>query len=112
MTEIWKDIEGYEGEYMVSNLGNVKSLKYGRERIMNAKIIGGRYKQVALSKDGYRKVFSIHRLVAKAFIPNPNNYEFVNHKNWDREDNSVNNLEWCTRQYNNENRSNCLKFRT
>ena len=103
MEEIWKDIKGYEGLYQVSNLGRVKSLKFGKERILKPgrKKIG--YLIVLLyDNNGICKWFRIHRLVAEAFIPNPNNLPEVNHKDEDKSNNRVSNLEWCTRQYNNE----------
>ena len=96
--EEWKDIEGFEG-YQVSNYGQVKSLNYrrtGKEQIL---------KQTT-NRDGYKVVFlkkkhcSVHRLVAQAFIPNPNKKCDVNHINGDKSDNTVFNLEWNTRQEN------------
>ena len=100
MGEIWKDIEGYEGLYQVSNLGRVKSLKYNKERIL--KIANGTdgYKIVGLTYNSKRKTFKVHRLVAQAFIPNPNEYPQVNHKDEDKGNNKVDNLEWCDNKYN------------
>ena len=106
--EEWRDIKGYEGLYMVSNLGRVKSLvgSYGRTRIkiLDQKPDAHGYKRVALYKNGNKEYFKVHRLVAGAFIPNPNNLPCVNHKIDDyehRSDNRVENLEWCTYEYNN-----------
>lgn len=112
--EIWKDIEGYENLYQVSNLGNVRSL----ERIVEAKRKGNVYTLIKkghllvptkrnhnylgvylYNKDG-AKVMSVHRLVANAFIPNPNNYSEVNHINENKQDNRVSNLEWCSHKQN------------
>ena len=106
MQEIWKDINDYEGLYQVSNLGRVKSLsrKYKKrviqEHIVQPSIAHNGYLRVGLSKNGIRKYDSIHRLVAKAFIPNPNNYNIVNHKDCNRQNNCVDNLEWCNEKYN------------
>lgn len=114
MKEIWKDIKGYEGLYQVSNLGRVKSLKrnckggHGSNRIVNKRILAqcntGRdrdYKGVRLCKNKILKSFQIHRLVAEAFIPNSNNYPCVNHKKeFEKWNNKVSNLEWCTYKYN------------
>ena len=101
--EIWKDVVGYEGRYMVSNLGNVKSVifkKNGKEK--NLKLLDGKdYLQVRLRKDGKGKTLKVHRIVAKAFLDNPNNYNVVNHKNWNKHDNRAENLEWCSYSYNN-----------
>ena len=72
--EIWKDIEGYEGLYQVSNLGRVKSLKFNKIKILSQGISGSGYKIVSLSKENQRKIFLVHRLVAMVFIKNPNNY--------------------------------------
>lgn len=104
MDEIWKDIEGYEGLYQVSNLGNVRSLNYGRTgeiKLLNQYTNKKGYKHTSLSKNGKVKNHLIHRLVAIAFIPNPNNYKEVNHKDENPSNNNVKNLEWCTREYNN-----------
>lgn len=79
MQETWKDIVGYEGLYQISNLGNVKSLK--KDKIRKPCINPNGYKMVNLYKNGISKNILVNRLVAKAFIPNPNDYPVVNHKN-------------------------------
>lgn len=99
MTEYWKDINDYEGLYQVSNLGNVRSTKTGRV-LKPAKNYKGGYLQVVLYKNGRVKHFLVHRLVAEAFIPNPNNLPCINHKDEDKTMNIVENLEWCTHKYN------------
>lgn len=102
--EIWKDIIGYEGRYQVSNLGRVKSLNYNntnKEKILKPKKESNGYLRVNLSKNGKAKMHSVHRLVAIAYIPNPENKETVNHKNENKEDNRVENLEWMTSYENN-----------
>ena len=97
--EKWRDIKDYP-DYQVSNMGRVKSLKFGKEKILkNIKNNYG-YLIVNLSKEGEIKVFKVHRLVASAFIDNPNNLPEVNHINEDKTDNRVNNLEWCSSEYN------------
>lgn len=98
MKEIWKSIEGYE-DYEISNFGRVKSLKYGKEKILKQTLILG-YFCVSLCKNGKDKIVKVHRLVAQAFVPNPNNYPCVNHKNENTIDNRPENLEWCTHEYN------------
>ena len=113
MEEIWKDIEGYEGFYQVSNLGRVRSLErtikrkstYGglyhiKGQILKLKQDKG-YLRIGLRKNNILKYYSIHRLVAEAFIPNPNKLPCINHKDENKQNNYVNNLEWCTYQYNN-----------
>lgn len=101
--EIWKNIKDYEGLYQISSEGRVKSLgnnKTRKEKILkNSKGSIG-YLQVNLCKNGKLKRHSIHRLVAQAFIPNPDNLPEVNHINEDKTDNRVDNLEWCSRDYN------------
>lgn len=101
MQEIWKDIKGYEGLYQVSNYGNVKSLNYkGHKSEHLLSKLPGEYKRVTLYKNKCKKTITIHRLVAQAFIPNPNNYPQVNHKDENKYNNCVNNLEWCTHKQN------------
>lgn len=94
MKEIWKEINGYEELYWISNLGRVKS----KRKIL--KPINGEYLKVGLSKKGVQTTKYIHRLVAKAFVENIDQYNFVNHKNENKYDNVYTNLEWCTNLYN------------
>lgn len=97
--EEWRDIAGFD-EYQVSNTGNVKSIKYGKERILKVFNING-YQYVHLCRDGEKpKNMLVHRLVAQAFLPNPDNLQDVNHKDENKTNNNVNNLEWCDRKYN------------
>lgn len=99
MEEIFKDIDGYEGIYAVSNYGRVYNCK--RKRFLSTpKSRKKKYVDVVLTKNGIGKSFKVHRLVATAFIPNPNNYPIVNHKDEDPTNNMVDNLEWCTNRYN------------
>lgn len=112
--EVWKDVVGYEGLYMVSNKGRVKSLHKGtrignkEESILKAYVNNG-YPRVMLTSGKKKKGFRIHRLVAIAFLPNPNNYGFVNHIDENKSNNCVENLEWCTVEYN--NRFGSARFR-
>lgn len=106
--EIWKDVKGYEGLYQVSNLGRVKSFressKFGnpKEFYLKPTMINSGYHTVTLYlKDRTRRKFQVHRLVAETFIPNPENLPCVNHKDENKLNNIVSNLEWCTYQYNN-----------
>lgn len=99
--EIWKDIEGYEGLYQVSNLGNVKSLNKRKGRILKLTKDHFGYLRVNLYKDFKYKIHKVHRLVAQAFIENSNNYPIINHKDEDKTNNKVENLEWCDHKYNN-----------
>lgn len=100
MDEIWRDIEGYEGIYQISNKGRVKSLYKGSERILKPWNNGRGYYCIILCNDNVKKTFLLHRLVAQAFIPNLYNLSEVNHKDENKLNNCVVNLEWCTRQYN------------
>lgn len=100
--EIWKDVEGYPN-YQVSNMGRVKSLNYnhtGKEKILKGVKNDYGYLQIKLCKEGKVKNIPIHRIVAQAFIPNPNNLPQVNHINEFKTDNRVENLEFCTPKYN------------
>ena len=104
MEEIWKDIQGYEGKYQVSNLGRVKSLNYKnyeKERILKYGINTQGYLIVCLCVNKQRKIFAVHRLVSQAFIDNPNNLPQVNHIDENKHNNCVDNLEWCDSKYNN-----------
>lgn len=112
--EIWKAINEYEGLYEVSNYGRIRSVDRvvnGRHGVINGKILsfsdnGIGYKTVCLCKENNKKTKYIHRLVAEAFIPNPQKLTEINHKNEKRNDNNVENLEWCTKKYN-QNYKNC-----
>ena len=103
INEEWKPIKGYENLYMISNFGRLKHLKYGRvkkERLCGSYLNNNGYYLCHLYKNNIRRMILLHRLVAEAFVPNPNNYPFVNHKNSIRTDCAYYNLEWCTRSYN------------
>lgn len=97
MTEIYKDVHGYEGLYLVSNYGNVKGTKRGN--VLKTDDTSG-YSRVTLSKDGKTTRFLVHRLVAYAFIPHNTDKPHVNHLDNDPLNNHVNNLEWCTHSEN------------
>lgn len=107
MQEIWKDVKGYEGLYQVSNLGNVKSFKESaklgkpKELILKPHLINSGYYVVTLYSKKNKRKFQVHRLVAETFIPNKEGLPCVNHKDENKLNNSVENLEWCTYQYNN-----------
>lgn len=94
--EHWKAISGYEGIYEVSDLGRVRSLKYGKEKILKPGKNNWGYLKVSLCKDGHVKKLTVHRLVAEAFIPNPQGLETVNHKDEDKTNNFASNLEWMS----------------
>lgn len=114
--EIWKDIEDYEGLYQVSNLGRVKRLSKPKknyninsksfeiimipEKIVKPQLDKNRYYRIGLTKDYKRSFYFVHRLVAQAFISNSDNLSYINHKDEDKTNNYVDNLEWCTMKYN------------
>lgn len=104
--EIWKDVPGYVGLYQVSNLGNIRSLSKKRGwlqlrcRLMKVRKNKHGYLQVHLMNGNNRKTFNVHRLVANAFIPNPDNKPYVDHIDGVRYHNFVENLRWCTQKEN------------
>lgn len=100
--EIWKDIEGYEGIYQISNKGSVKSIprKGAKGGLIKPTADKDGYLCIGLNKNARRKTFKVHRLVAAAFIPNTENLPEVNHKDENKLNNCVDNLEWCTHIYN------------
>ena len=108
MKEIWKDVVGYEGYYKVSNYGNVK--RVGSFRGVNKAYLNGYYLKPLDNGKGYYRIkltinnksrrVMLHRIIAEAFIPNPNKYKVVNHKDLDKKNNDISNLEWCTQSYN------------
>lgn len=109
--EIWKDIKGWEGLYQVSNLGRVKSLPrlhdaihpyMTKEKILKPRVSGYQreYLAVVLHNNDRVKQIKVHRLVAEAFVPNPNGYLEINHIDENKGNNRWDNLEWCTRSYN------------
>lgn len=98
--EIWKEIPNTRKNYFVSNLGRVKSTKWGKGIILKQGVTEKGYLQVCLNYGNFRKSKRVHRLVAEAFIPNPNGYKEINHKDENKLNNMVENLEWCDRKYN------------
>lgn len=97
--EVWKDVVGYEGLYQVSNIGNVYSCRQMKS-LHPANSYSNGYSLVLLYKDGTRKMKGVHRLVAEAFIPNPNNLPIVDHKDGNKRNNCISNLEWVTQKEN------------
>lgn len=121
MIEIWKDIKDFEGIYQVSTFGRIKRLSRKtinegllgknkelqlKEIILKPSTITKGYKGITLTKDKKRYPKKVHRLVAEAFIPNPNNKPQINHIDCNKSNNNVNNLEWCT---NSENQKHAFK---
>lgn len=100
MIEIWKDINDFIGLYQVSNCGRIKSFKRGKEKIMKPRKDKDGYLLVNLWKDGKRITKRVHRLVAEAFLDNPNNLPCINHKDCNPQNNHVENIEYCDAKYN------------
>ena len=109
--ENWRDIPGYEGRYQVSNIGNVKSLERTflmpnggiaicKERLLTQSLNRNGYQTLNLHKNNKNKFCLVHRLVGLAWLPNPNNFRIMNHIDCNRSNNNVNNIEWCTYNYN------------
>ena len=101
MQEIFKWVKGYEGYYEVSNKGKVRSTSYKGTRILKPSKTKRGYLNVIFCINQVKIHKLVHRLVAETFLMNPNNLKQVNHINGNKEDNSVENLEWCTQEYNN-----------
>lgn len=101
MQEIWKDVKGFEGYYQISTYGRLKSFKVHKNgAILKTTNKNGDYLAVVLQASGKVRHTRIHRLVAEAFLPNPNNFPEVNHIDENKQNNCIDNLEWCTRQHN------------
>lgn len=103
MSKAWKEIKGYEGRYLISSSGDVISLNYNRTgfaKMLTWKVNNKGYAWVELRKNGIKEQKLIHRLVAEAFIDNPEGFDLVNHKDENPLNNDVDNLEWCDASYN------------
>ena len=122
MNEEWRPIEGYEGLYEVSNLGRVRSLdmyvksRYGNYRLHKGKVLSPTkdrygYLTVTLNCNGKSKTIKIHRLVAQAFLPNPDNLPQVNHRDENPSNDNVDNLEWCNAKYNSNYKTRNIRIR-
>lgn len=111
------DIPGYENIYKINRHGVILSCsryasftnRLKKERILNQQTTTKGYKEVKLYKNGIYKIYKVHRLVAMTFIPNPKNYSQTNHKDENKANNNVDNLEWCNNKYNTDYSNNCIK---
>lgn len=114
MDEVWKDIDDFEGYYQISNFGRIRSCdryvnsKSGSKRLVRGNIhncyVGhGGYYYISLYKDNKHRLCTLHRLIAKAFLPNPNDLPCIDHINTDRKDNRIDNLKWVSYLENNKN---------
>lgn len=101
MIEVWLPASGFEKYYEVSNTGKIRSRRSGMERKQVPNNATG-YLTVVLCGDNFRKTVTVHRIVAATFLKNPDNLPCVNHKDENKHNNSVDNLEWCTKEYNNK----------
>ena len=110
--EIWKDYKDYEGLYQASNFGRMRSLdtyrkdrngsvKFYKGRILKPVTVGNGYLKVNLYKNNKQKTYLVHRIIAETFLPNPDNLPLINHKDEQKDNNIVSNLEWCDAKYNN-----------
>ena len=100
MKELWHEIVGFEEDYQVSNFGKVKSYKRKNKSILKESLSKRGYKRVTLYKNNKQFYYSVHRLVATAFIPNPENKPHINHIDGNKMNNNVDNLEWCNQSEN------------
>lgn len=118
--EIWKDIPGYEGIYQASSLGRIKAcariityingkIIHRKEKILSLIKSYGQYYTIGLQKSGKHKTYNVHHLIALTFIDNPENLPCVNHKDEDKYNNRVDNLEWCSYSYNTKYNNNMRK---
>lgn len=109
MKEIYIDIHNYEGHYQISNYGNVKSLK--SNRLLTPQKTEKGYLSIKLQRENEQKTFRVHRLVAQMFISNIEDKPQINHKDGNKENNEVSNLEWCDNNYNAKHRKEVLKYK-
>lgn len=109
VTEIWRDIDVCQWKYEVSSFGNIRHKKNKKNLTQN---LAFWYVHQTLSDNGYPKRFRLHRIIAQVFIPNANNKPYVNHKNWIKHDNRIENLEWVTASENNQHSHKELNQKT
>ena len=98
--DFWKYVKNYEGLYEVSSTGKVRNIRNDKNNLIKTRIDRAGYLRLGLSKDNIKSTHLVHRLVAEAFIPNPDNLPQVNHKDENKQNNCVDNLEWCDAKYN------------